>query len=365
MGLGMLLDYESLLAEYETGLFTKLRGFGPAAEFLETWVPDEDPVKSLLNMVEAAEMFGQSTLSVCVGPSTASSLDLKALEAMASRLGAVQIQKHDNGLVFAVTNIGGMAAFDAIGPAYRAAVVSAHERISHEGRVAGQADKELLEVAGDDGSTLMLLVEPSDHTIQAASHHGTPGPIERGLMEALCSEIEEMPIQEASDHGAIRLEFALRDKAVSRPVPGIVTPRNADPAFRSIELLLRRALALYRERTALSATGNEFDPGPSQDWREMPQRIRLTTLTTASGEICESQGLPAHTVKINRIEHDVRVVVTIGAALEPSAKSSFLMRFEEGVKEKVDGRLELYLEEVKDANVIRLRGDTKARTADA
>jgi hypothetical protein len=102
----MRLDYDQLVADYETGLFTRLRGFGPAAEFLETWVPDEDPVDSLLNMVEAAEIAGRAALSVYIGPATAQRLDVAALTARAGTIGTVRIEPQGDGLAFEVRDIG-------------------------------------------------------------------------------------------------------------------------------------------------------------------------------------------------------------------------------------------------------------------
>ena len=47
---------------------TSPRGDGvpddPEADYLEMWVPDDDPVKSLLNMVEAAEAYGRDEIAI-------------------------------------------------------------------------------------------------------------------------------------------------------------------------------------------------------------------------------------------------------------------------------------------------------------
>ena len=102
----MQIDYDELVADYQAGLFTKLRGFGPAAAFLETWVPDEDPMRSLLNMVEAAETFGQSEFSVAIGGDTARRIDVAALRAMVGPLGRLSAEPRDDGLVLAVSGIG-------------------------------------------------------------------------------------------------------------------------------------------------------------------------------------------------------------------------------------------------------------------
>jgi len=60
----MILDYEALMADFNQKLVTQLRGHAADNEYLETWVPDEDPVKSILNMVEAALSSGLDEMQI-------------------------------------------------------------------------------------------------------------------------------------------------------------------------------------------------------------------------------------------------------------------------------------------------------------
>ena len=48
------IKYEQLVQSYENRLLNQLRSHGVDLDFLEIWVPDEDPVSSILNMAEAA-----------------------------------------------------------------------------------------------------------------------------------------------------------------------------------------------------------------------------------------------------------------------------------------------------------------------
>ncbi len=238
----------------------------------------------------------------------------------------------------------------SIGPAYRAALAA--RRIVREGRLDQADGMVLVEAADSDGATLMLRVRPADHVIEAAAHHGAAEPAARAFLDAVCAEIEGLPMQEASDHGAIRLEFALRHKAAI-PVPGVVTPGGADPAFRNAEAWLRRAMAAYREQTGHAAIDNDFDAGPAAAWRALPQRARLDRLMSACAEVCQAAGWPEDAVAVADIEYDVRVVVELRGPLASGDRQAHLMRLERAIKDRVDGRLELYLAERNDANVLR------------
>src|SRR4051812_32011435 len=85
------LNYEQLVQDYNSALNTQLRGFRPAEEYLDIWVPDTDHAKSILNLVEAAEMGGRSEISIVVGSKTLESMNLEQLETMLAPLGAVEI----------------------------------------------------------------------------------------------------------------------------------------------------------------------------------------------------------------------------------------------------------------------------------
>ncbi len=64
------LQYEELVEDFKQKLVTQLRGHGADAEYLETWVPEEDPVKSILNIVESAQAYGRDALRINFAKST-------------------------------------------------------------------------------------------------------------------------------------------------------------------------------------------------------------------------------------------------------------------------------------------------------
>ena len=55
------IDFAKITSIYESGLVDTLRHFGLDAEFLETWVPDSNVVKSVMNLADAAIEANLST----------------------------------------------------------------------------------------------------------------------------------------------------------------------------------------------------------------------------------------------------------------------------------------------------------------
>ena len=99
----VLVRYEEVVSNYERGLQTQLRGFRPAQDFLETWVHDADPARSILSMVEAAGLEGVKALEIEIGPGTARGLDRSRLEALIAGAARVKVAERGDGLLLTVT----------------------------------------------------------------------------------------------------------------------------------------------------------------------------------------------------------------------------------------------------------------------
>jgi hypothetical protein len=99
------LNYEDLVQAFNEALVTKLRGHAAEAEYLEMWVPDEDPVKSLLNMVEAAQAYGRDGIAVQVAAETLSKDQINELSGILGDIGAVEITSQPSGWLIEVKDL--------------------------------------------------------------------------------------------------------------------------------------------------------------------------------------------------------------------------------------------------------------------
>jgi hypothetical protein len=101
-----VLDYERLVDDFANKLVTQLRKFNTDSEYLEMWVPDENPVKSILNMVEAAEAFGRSEIAVQIASNTMPPDRIAELVKQIGDLGRVDVHSVADKILIAVTRIG-------------------------------------------------------------------------------------------------------------------------------------------------------------------------------------------------------------------------------------------------------------------
>jgi hypothetical protein len=85
------LNYEELVEDFNRKLLTQLRGHSVDADYLETWVPEEDPVKSILNIVESAQAYGRDEVRLTVAKTTINSEQQQELLGLIAPLGRAKI----------------------------------------------------------------------------------------------------------------------------------------------------------------------------------------------------------------------------------------------------------------------------------
>ena len=100
-----------------------------------------------------------------------------------------------------------------------------------------------------------------------------------------------------------------------RPVPGIVTPRSADPCFALPQALVRAALAEYREQTGFADWISTHDAGPAAPWRAMSPAGREAAVRTVLDTFVAAHGGRPGAVELVAVEIDVRLVLRLDDAL--------------------------------------------------
>lgn len=346
------LDYERLASAYWENLTSQLRSFNPAGEhaFLKAWVHEEDDADSILNILECARDFGLERLCVTLGEKTLARLDRERLQEYARELGTLSIAEKDGGLEIEVLFPGaaGGNREPAIHPLYRARLKEVLRARKHDKRLEPEGTLTLVE-ASEDGGALSALIDASHHHIVVeAAYSGAKDLAQQGLLEWLCGWMAGRPIQDCADHGAIALEFALRDPAQTHHVKGIVQPENADPAFHLPNALIRSLRAQYHALADAGDTANFFDPPCSADWRAKSAEQRLVRIREALGGHPDGRRLEAL-----RVEGSKRVVVRFLEELPSTEKQVCLVRIEDALKKSLEPELQVYLEPLKDMNAMR------------
>lgn len=387
----MILDYEALVAQYTEGLHNQLRSFSTGHAFLETWVPDESVTRSLFGIFEAADVARLSgRLDVRLSPALAAQVDQSWLSRETGSFGDLEVEARADGTWFRFTFGKGDPASARFGnfhqagqgkggaqaergrtsdsrlpsleerfaanrtrepsdahPAYREKLLQAAVKPLREGDLPLGVGKHRVE-ARRDGVALSLALDART-VIVAARHRGARG-LNRAVLDGFCLVIEGLPVQEASDHGVIRLERALRSPTASAPVSGILTPENAEAAFATPTWLMREA---YRSWLGLSgqAPRRNFwtDPLPSA-WIQAPFEERARRVSETLTAALEQAGLPREAVAVREIQRDTRVVLSLSGREAERAVAPALLRLERALRDRLGVPLELFLVEREDSN---------------
>jgi hypothetical protein len=375
------IDYDELYRSYHVQLTETLRNFNGDGGELQYWVPKEDVAASLAGLFCSLTEAGHRAASIRLGPDFAAQLDRADAARAFAALGAdIAYRAQGAGLWLDIDTLqDGLPAqeatqADAVEQRAKARVVDraqASRRVQaaqpepaepvglppHYESALRQAVSALpsAEACQTDnvpgGLALCLDVDATSHAIAAASAWGTSNPISTMLLSLLCHLAVGMPVQELADHGAIRLEAALRPS--QRPLPGINHPRAIAPAFRWVEHLARAAAADWRRQAGVSRQINEFEPPVSAVWSALGTEERLRRLDGIMHASLLRRNLPTEGAEVVALEYDVRVVVALPSTLEPAQRSPCLLMLECDMKMYAEPQLEVYNQERKDNNVLR------------
>jgi len=391
----IVTDLDEMLSLYESNLVDKLRHFGLEADFLETWVPDADPVKSVINLVDAAIVANlQSVLEVKASCQLLNEACVKSLRDILDGVIDLEIRAVDNVVMISMSRferplgmrVDGFDPSDSLEhtafkiPRRR----DCFEKPSHSDKSVTVFDarspvpfnllyqlpaqekylqKKQLEVSDQscliedskDGVVLQMRIKPDAHIVEDAAFSGNVSPDLSGLLDAFCGIVIGLPIQEVSDHGVARLELNLRSPEHGPPMTGIVLAAAVDNRFHVIESLVRHILTRYRQLTGYQDTQNEYDVPPAASWLARSDQERSDLINCVLSRKLQEIGYDSTNIELVNVEFNVRVLVRFRDRLaeESVDKQAVLIALETAMMDSIEPRLELYLEPVSDQSQLR------------
>ena len=374
-----IIDYDALYADYSQSLVDTLRGFSPKVKGLELWVPDEDLRVSLRNLLDSAASLGRASVWLQFGERTAQQLTEAQLLELGRDFGQARVERRGAALLFEVSGLGAapIAARAAerkaptperpapvaevtvvVNPRPTGVSFDGYADALRRGPSASRPANGLtpigatLRVSVAQADCTLELVITGDHRVHSASGHAAEE-TRCLLLAELCRIIEGLPVLEACYHGAGRLEHRLRPADQPRPVAGIVLPRAVHPYFALVDDLLRAALAQYRALADFEVTQSQHDDRPESAWLSASFEARRQRLEGAMAEVLPSFGLQPSDVSVVSIRYDVRVELGLSDAWKKLDQPRLVMALERELQARVDARLEVYVQELKDKNQLR------------
>lgn len=321
-------------------------GGAPALSAHEKFVEDR------LSHLFARQAAGEAKVHVDLSGAP----DAKALKEVSTRAAEYgRVKEQGAGLVVAIEPE--LAPFARVAPPFRAALRQTLAAIRHEGTVADGEDLVVLE-AKKEGAVLSIAVDRTTHFVQSARHKGASDDVTRAVLEAFCAVVENVPIQEASDYSGFRLLHTLRDRSRSRPVRGIMRTVNAGQPLGLPVDLVRDLRAQYAEKTGYRSFANGFEPAPSSAWVALSREEMLDRINRTVTEFEGQRGLLPRTMPVQGLTKNtrgyfVRVFVGFAPGVDWRVKPTLMLALERRLKDQVEGKLQVYHEEMKDKSQLR------------
>ena len=347
------IDYEKLVQTYQDNLEVQTRGFSPGAQWLEMWVPDEDVIASLRNLVEAAHLAKMDDLEIRILKSTVGHDGVGKLHQGLDHLGELTVDIATSHYLLHLRQMRKAAQFANIREAYRHALWVRSGQEKHRRLPDANGDTQVLSHALPGGTWSLLVRGPQKEVVAAAFEPGASAPAAlSAAMDQLCEIVVGLPLHEVREHAVIRLEYRLRDARVRPYVPGIVLPRNADPLFQKAQ----EFVAGIWEKSGLAAqkTGiNFFDPGPSEKWKKMKPAER----EQACQKVCDAQSEHllryAGGIKVVDAHKEYAVTIRFEGDAPVALKRKATLDLERALRKECDPRLEVFSIELKDESSLR------------
>jgi hypothetical protein len=246
-----------------------------------------------------------------------------------------------------------------IGSLYQKNLISLASRIVHEGIFENIEPTQILCVAHSGAAQLSCLVN-KENRIVGAKHSSASGTL-RVLLDQFCAEITGLPIQEASEHGVLKLEYRLRDKSLPHEMPGILTPKNTDPVFQVALDLVREIFQKYRKSTNYEFTRNFYVDVVQPSFAQLSKDEKIQKIQTTLNKVCQELGLQED-VEVVDFKPDARAVLSYKQAKDKPNFGKYMLKVECSMQNLLEPRLELVLESVDDANKRKERSVRKACT---
>lgn len=340
--------YEDLVSAYSNNLEVQTRGFSAGLSWLESWVPDDDLLPSLANLVEAAQIGGMDAIGVEFDPQTLGSESPASIAQKLSHLSSITFSIGGGKVCLHFGKLNESSKFSDVRDYYKSAL---RDRSTHLGFLKAPPAGA---VSFENSDGFFWLSKPEDIAgVDSAgfrpSAEASPSLV--SAMDFLCEILIGLPLLEIREHALVRLEHRLRDPAKTPPVQGIVLPQNADPIFARVKTLLSGLLA----KTGISAVKetNFFDRGTSAHWKSLPAVERESACQKAVDAASLSLLGYEHGIRVIDARKSYAVTIKFEGDAPVAAKRRAALEIEKILRKNCDPRVEVFSLEMKDASQLR------------
>ena len=379
----MQIDFEKLLKDYNSELVTKLRGFNDQIDYLQYWVPDFNKTTSLLNLVDALYEAGKLNFSILI-----LKVDKKLInqiKKISKKIGNIEIKKENKNykIIFSInrlkyknyrekkTSVKSKKFTKKAKSSYVKELINKKKNYNilstyEQNLVKHKLKNNINQRINDEGlfsefinnkNKLFINVEKNTNLILNCWHDFVLHNNDSIMIDKFCDIILNKHIQEAVEHGTIYLEHELRPNDIKKKIRGIILPKQAGGFFFNLDRCIKKIYTKVKKKYNFKDTINKEYSGLSEGWLRLSYDQKKDKIKKILFEtIIPSLKLNKEDITFHKIEFDTRIVVKISNELEKQncGEINYMIEIENFFKNYIDKRLELFVTEKKDDNVLRI-----------
>jgi NifU-like protein involved in Fe-S cluster formation len=354
-----VIQYDETLKEYNGALLNTLRGFTPKYEFIASWVPDADLLRSVISLAEAAfsEDEFQFTLTFSketMLPINRNEFDLRLADIaiftseetsaevnyhfsdMKSKDSKLSFQKNQ---VFNPNNNDNKESIQELSEVngdeiYLSQINHFCEQTKHNRKLT-EVDSLTLIALSDDKITLQVQVD-EENVVRQLAYQGELSLTQTGILEAACQLLVNLPIDDIRDNGLVLIEYHLRKNCKQRKMAGIQVHFNFSEIFTPLKMLLTGLV-----KQLASKKVNFFDIRNQLTW-DVSQRDDIKQQLIEHINQYLSDKNKSIEIEVENVDEKARVTIMLGDEISANEKGQLLMDLEIIVRKNIHPAIQLY-----------------------
>ena len=374
----LILDYEEIIKEYDEQLVSKLRDFG--RDYLKFWIPEENNVLSLLNLFFSIVQSGKRKIKVKINKDKLNKEEVHELETYINKFSLYKIQKENDRLVIQLQNINRNILEEILNNYFIELKLEKTKIIKKDNYVVKTKNeislKELRKFYIKKNHKFRFRIDSSEfnnksldykseidkykfgvklnNNIIEEAYFSTKNNTEESyFLDCLCYVIINLPIQEAYEHGSIKLEYLLRDGDLKNIIQGIISPFVISSLFINCNKLIHNIWEQYVAKNNLDIKINFYDKKISKNWSNLNKDTQIKIIQDEINKFTNLNNLPK-LFSIEKFEYSKLLTLSFSDETYINKPQLFL-DFQKYLNSKVDSRIEVFYKELIDFNKLRLK----------
>ena len=367
------INYNDLVKNYNEQLTNKLRDFGES--HLKYWIPDENIYLSIPKLIFSIHNSHYSEITLNISSDKMSEENYKKIYKIIKIFSECLYKKKDALHIFYIKKISLKKLDLTITRISREKIQKTRVKKIKKFKFLKEKEKNITQIKNlylpKKHIFINILKNSSKFSLSSTyDDYGVYLNIERNIineayfstgkdnsenifLDIFCSTIIGLTIQEAYEHGIIKLEYFLRPKNIKNNINGIINPFMKKNIFSLSHNLISNIWQDLSKESKYKK--NTFDLKLSKKWESLQNNDKEKLIINSINAFEKMNGTNNFVIFKNLNKDMFRISLTLNKNNSFYAQSPiFLLRLEEYLRKNTNEKIELFYEETKDANKLRM-----------